>query len=158
MSYIRLDSELGVNPTLTYCPICGNEAEELLLVGAQTEYRCRNGHRNIGRPEGSYECGVKGCGAPMDRVGKFDGSHEPLPASQPCDRCREVLSRTNLLICPQCRKMFEADAHQVLKLGEFAADGTGDFSSLAEGIERGYLVPVVGKVVRPKCPDCPEEG
>ena len=32
---ILLDKELGVNPTMTYCPRCGGEHRNLLLLGEQ---------------------------------------------------------------------------------------------------------------------------
>ena len=162
MSSIRLDPKLGVNPCLTYCPVCGHEAKELVLVGSQTEYKCADGHMNIGRPKRKtdldwergrrvMECGVEGCYASLTKVGKFDGTHEKLPASQPCDKCAEILKRANINICPKCRNMFECTGHQVLKTGAFASDGSGDFASIEEGVEKGFLALVVGKVSRMEC-------
>lgn len=90
MSGIRLHPERGVNPFLTYCPRCKGEASELLLVGADDGiYSCGQcDARVIGRGHGVCpKCKHRSLSFTGDRVREG----QRLPASSPCDSCREEL-------------------------------------------------------------------
>lgn len=59
---IRLHKDKGVNPYLTYCPRCGGDGPDLLLIGAHDRvYKCQGcGMTHFGgRPKGGLcqECG-----------------------------------------------------------------------------------------------------
>ena len=86
--HITLHPQLGVNPRLTFCPQCGGETNELLLLGNTNKvYRCTSSSCNtphVGRPKNG-KC--QNCGAQV----KFDrelGDREKLPGSV-CDSCQE---------------------------------------------------------------------
>jgi len=85
---IRLHPELGVNPRLAFCPRCGEDTNDVLLLGATNRiYRCQGCDTpNVGKPK-------DGCG----RCGHYDvpferelGPSEKLPGSI-CDPCKEEL-------------------------------------------------------------------
>ena len=80
---ILLDKELGINPAMTYCPRCGGETQELALVGRARKFKCTNcGLKILGKtPPVCPKCGH----SYFESLGKFDGSHEKLSASEPCD-------------------------------------------------------------------------
>lgn len=85
---MRLHKEHGVNPRLTFCPQCGGEGNELVLLGAHDSlYRCIReecGAAHIGRPEGG-SCAK--CGATV-RLERKIGQHERIPGGI-CDACQE---------------------------------------------------------------------
>lgn len=90
---ITLHPTRGVNPKLTYCPRCGGEANELLLIGNREYIRkCRGcGQMLIGFAT------MEACPGCHDRgpheVYKRIGEHDKLPASQPCDACKEEMKQ-----------------------------------------------------------------
>jgi len=89
---ILLSEKFGINPTLTYCPRCGGEGQELLLLGRATEYECGCCHGKIigTKPKGDCpHCGATGIF--YTRIGEFDGSHRRLPGTEPCDKCKKEL-------------------------------------------------------------------
>lgn len=86
MSTIQLHPTKGVNPKLTFCPSCGQDANELVLVGKQ-DYKWTCNHcsqMHIGYFPKCQKCGS------CDRGSRIEiTEHERLPASQPCDECQE---------------------------------------------------------------------
>lgn len=81
-----LHKEHGVNSRLTFCPQCGAEGNEIVMLGAHDGiYSCiACGQKHIGRPK-NRTC--QACGG----VVKFErtvGQHERLPGSI-CDECQE---------------------------------------------------------------------
>jgi hypothetical protein len=87
---IRLSDKHGVNPSLTYCPQCGKEGDEILLLGRANEYVCQCGMHIIG---GSDACPACGAGFEARKfVGEYDASHKRLPGS----------------ICPECQAKNDA--------------------------------------------------
>jgi len=80
----------GLNPRMTFCPRCGGEANELILVGANDKvHKCE-------------DCGMLHIGAPKhmkcQKCGKYNlsfhtilGDSDKLPASQPCDACQKEI-------------------------------------------------------------------
>ena len=89
---IILDKKLGVNPVLTYCPRCGEATNELLLVGTAAKYECTNCQRKfIGRPRVCDNCGS----STFTNLGKIDGTHERLPATDICDNCKKEIKEFN---------------------------------------------------------------
>jgi len=84
---IRLHSKLGVNPRLTFCPQCGGETNELLLLGATNKvYRCTDPKCNtphIGSPPKGF---CQRCGRAVKFERELD-DWEKLPGSI-CDACQ----------------------------------------------------------------------
>jgi len=105
MSGITLSKKHGVNPKMTYCPNCKEDANELILVGAHDSiYYCHHCKINL---IGSSKC------PRCNSYGEFQrkiGEYEKLPASQPCDKCKEVLKEQDrivaeggiLFMCTKC--------------------------------------------------------
>lgn len=90
---ITLHKERGVNPRLTYCPRCRNDANELLLLGDR-EYK------DICQDCGMVHFGGAAIGRNGRRCQKCDSlrlkreeiaEHEKLPASDICDACKEEI-------------------------------------------------------------------
>jgi len=114
---ITLHRERGVNPRLTFCPRCGKEANELVLLGA---------HEAIGECCGITVYGggrCPKCNRFTERVGTI-GEHDRLPASQPCDECGAELAEHAKVVaeggvyfrCTDC------NASGVIKATPFAAE------------------------------------
>lgn len=86
---ITLSKQFGVNPSLTYCPRCGEETQEIILLGNAQDYECTSCHKHIvgKRPK---ECPFCGSGLIVHK-GPYDGSRNKLPASEPCGKCKELM-------------------------------------------------------------------
>ena len=86
---ITLSKQFGVNPSLTYCPRCGEDAPEILLLGNAQDYECTSCHKHIvgKRPK---ECPFCKSVLIVHR-GPYDGSRNRLPASDLCDKCKELI-------------------------------------------------------------------
>jgi rubrerythrin len=95
---VLLDEELGVNPTMTYCPRCGGQTNELALVGRAYKYRCKYcGIIVVGRnPKRCPNPDCNGRFGDFVNEGKFDGTHEKLPASYLCDNCKKEIEEFKL--------------------------------------------------------------
>jgi len=78
-----------------------------------------------------------------------DGSRTKVPASQPCEKCIAILERTNIAVCPKCRRSFECELHRVLK-----SFSPGDFETTEEAIEQGFVEPVTGQIAEIVCEEC----
>ena len=86
---MKLHKEKGLNPKLTFCPRCGGDANEIILIGIhEGKYTCRKcgmisfgsqTHNRCPRCEQDYL---------MTRTSTI-GEYEKLPASEPCDKCKE---------------------------------------------------------------------
>lgn len=93
---ITLHPKLGVNPHLTYCPRCGGEANELMLIGNRTNIvECPNCDAKIigGLKTGEKCPKCQYCahfGDSSRSVGQI-GEHDKLPATDVCDKCKEEL-------------------------------------------------------------------
>jgi len=93
---MQLHPEKFLNPYMTVCPQCGEEANELILVGVHdTVYRCVScGMKHIGRPKGGA-CQKCFSGVVEDR--KLE-DNERLPASQPCEKCQKLNEAANTMV------------------------------------------------------------
>ena len=103
MASLRLDKEKGVNPRLTFCAQCGEDAEELILLGSQKhKYTCPDCNAvHFGRPDTDpskknlrccQKCGFGfGSNWAKDEIEEW----EKLPASQPCKKCRDIAEEVN---------------------------------------------------------------
>ena len=86
MSSITLHKTKGVNPYLTFCPRCGGEASELILVGSRDSiFECCGITLIGGGP-------CPKCKSSLNAkfVRKLE-DHERLPAREPCDKCKAEL-------------------------------------------------------------------
>lgn len=83
---MRLHPTQGVNPRCTFCPNCGQDANEITLLGAENrKWTCNNcDQMHIGYFAKCQKCGSHDRGAFTEI-----SEHERLPASQPCDKCQE---------------------------------------------------------------------
>jgi hypothetical protein len=143
---IPLHPTKGVNPALCFCPICGGDTNELALLGAYKIYTCRCGVVHYGRPKQPRDC----------RCGDFQATEsrelrdgEKVPGGS-CDKCRDILKTTNIVICPTCHRMFTGQAHRVLRAFEIGKD----VKDITEAVAKGYAEVVVGQVVRMVCEEC----
>lgn len=87
---IRLHKELGVNPRMTFCPRCGGEAQELVLLGtANYVGDCRE--------HGKVYGALAGGRCPIEKYGNTLHDHrqlkpsERVPAHDICDECKKAL-------------------------------------------------------------------
>ena len=116
---ITLSKKHGVNPILTYCPRCGGEGRDLLLVGKATEYECKNCKGIIIgiRPKICPYC-KNSLG--FTDLGEFDGSGKRLPGGL-CETCEEELKQYKKIVeeggiywkCADC------ESEGVIKKNEF---------------------------------------
>ena len=83
---IRLHKEKFLNPHLTFCPRCGGDGPDLLLLGAVDKvYRClKCGMLHIGYPKGKI---CQKCSGDVEFERKLD-DHERLPGNW-CDACEK---------------------------------------------------------------------
>jgi len=85
---IRLHPKLGVNPHLTYCPRCGGEGRDIVLIGARDYIdRCCECDMHL---IGGGRC-PKHPGRRTERVRKIE-EHEKLPGSM-CEACEADQAR-----------------------------------------------------------------
>jgi len=93
MSLIPLHPQRGLDPHLTFCRVCGGDAEEITL-GAMRKAQLPEGfwvYANTGGTTKVCRDLIKS-GAIVDR---YDlswepvGEHEKIPATQPCNKCKE---------------------------------------------------------------------
>jgi hypothetical protein len=75
---LRLHSKHGVAPALTFCRICGKEANEIALLGSQ----CDTVLKQV------YEATD---GAHGDKDGYKDYGFNRIPSTEPCDECQKHL-------------------------------------------------------------------
>ncbi len=117
---IKLHKTKGLNPKLTYCPRCGEDGDELILLGATDRiYKCTYcGMRSIGkRLSKCPECGRNS----WHKVGTV-GEYDKLPSSHLCAKCEKELAEHKAIVdaggiywkCKDCR------AEGVIKTGRYA--------------------------------------
>ena len=83
---LELHPQKGLNPHMTYCPRCGEDAEEIILLGANDNlYRCGCGKSYVGKS--SIVC--KSCRTRMKFERQIRES-EKLPASDICNKCKDA--------------------------------------------------------------------
>jgi len=102
MSSITLSKKHGVAPALTFCRICGKDANELALLGAKCDTVMREVHE-----------------ATEGRFGSKDGyqeyGHNRIPASEPCDECKKYLTDGGVILIAK-------DTKEYLRLEKDAVD------------------------------------
>lgn len=130
---LRLSEKFGVNPVLTYCPRCGGETSELILAGACSVYQCDACKQKIvgKRPKECPKCHVKGDGY-FRRLGEFDGSHDKLPATEPCEKCKEEIAQ---------HKKIVADGGILWRCRDCNSEGVIRYSELAHDVRVALKIP-----------------
>jgi len=148
---IPLHPEKGVNPHLTFCPRCGGEASELVLVGAtDTIYECPQEHKILGRPKNNV-CPTCGHATTFTVIRKLE-DHERLPARQPCDRCQTEMKEFEKVIAEggiyiQCK---DCGMKGVLKANHpLCAEVRGRMNIPTPG-------PIGVELTKNECPKCGE--
>ncbi len=89
MTSVTLSKKFGVNPSLTFCPRCGKDAQEIIVLGDARDYECSSCHKHIVGKR-MRECPFCGSGLIVN-MGPYDGSRSKLPASDICDKCKESI-------------------------------------------------------------------
>ena len=133
MSKIILHPEKGVNPRLSYCRRCGEECQELFLIGTSSHvFTCDDcGIQHLGRRATIFKqtCNVKvdghRCNGHLTHVREL-GDNEKLPATEPCDSCKEELAEHAKIV---------ADGGVYWRCGDCKAEGV----VLAEAPFASYL-------------------
>ena len=144
---IPLDPKDGLNPAMGACYVCGQDNGEIILAGNSIKCLCSCGTNFItyaDRPRKCPKCG----GIKHQVIGKFSGQGEKI-TSGPCDRCREILQRTNINRCPKCGVMYACQLHRTIQQFEMGKDAT----SLEDAVAKGYLVAIIGWVAEQPCED-----
>jgi hypothetical protein len=98
---IRLHSKHGLAPALTFCRICGKDANELALLGASCDKVMRELADATDGQSGSKD-------------GYQEYGHNRIPAREPCDECKEHLKGGVIFIAD--------DTHEYLRLTKDMAD------------------------------------
>lgn len=119
---LQLHPKLGPNPHLTFCPRCGGDGPDLILIGARTAKRkCAGcGTLLIGNTL-REPCGKCGDTGPHELIGHVE-EHEKLPGSF-CKSCEEEIKLHKAIVkdggvyfrCQECGKQ------GVIRPNEFAA-------------------------------------
>ena len=119
---LRLHSKHGVAPALTFCRICGKDANELALLGAGCDTVLKQVHEATG--------GVHG-----DKDGYKEYGHNRIPATESCDECKGHLKTGGtIIIAKYTGEYLRLDAGQIESLHGRVADAKGrflDFKSMA---------------------------
>jgi hypothetical protein len=98
MSGITLDPKQGVNPHLTYCPRCGGESKELILIGNR-KYKtlcsnCNTMNYGSRKNEKCGRCKEQMFNAKQEEISEW----EKLPATEPCDKCKEEIDQHRKIV------------------------------------------------------------
>ncbi len=94
MSGIKLHKTKGLNPYMTICPRCGEDGDELILIGSATGvYKCSecNMISYGGKPKQNIcpNCKAK---YSYNKIRDLD-EYEKIPASEPCSKCQKELEK-----------------------------------------------------------------
>lgn len=93
---IKLHPEKGVNPKLTFCPRCGGDARELILVGAdEGVYKCGECDITV-FGYGHGECPKCKSTRRLSKV-RTIGEHEKLPGG-PCEKCEKEMAEHDAVV------------------------------------------------------------
>jgi hypothetical protein len=129
-----LHKEKGVNPKLTYCPRCGGESNELLLLGAHDKkFTCSCGEVYIGYPRGG-KC-VKGCGGHVAFDKEID-EYERLPATDVCDECKKEIAK---------HKKIVTEGGVYWKCSVCSSEGVIKKSKFADAVRRAHKIDPPGE-------------
>lgn len=152
---ITLHPKKGVNPHLTYCPRCGGEGRELVLLG---NHDCKTlcehcGTMNFGTRKGGTcgKCGKKMYNSKTEEI----GDHEKLPGSL-CEKCEKEIEQHDQIVaeggvyfrCRDCKK------NGVIRKSDFA-DAVRRAHGLTEPKEDGAFPPCGVEFSQSEgCPAC----
>lgn len=110
---IFLHRKHGVAPALTFCRICGKEAQELALLGSKADTVMRQLY------EDSH-------GALGDKDGYKEYGHNRIPAQEPCDECKAHLQAGGtIILAKDTGEYLKLDASQIDHLQGRVADAKG---------------------------------
>ena len=110
----RLHNKHGVAPALSFCRICGKDAEELALLGASCDKAMRDVHEATDGQHGSKE-------------GYKEYGHNRIPASEPCKECKDHLKTGTIFVARDTGEYLKLDADQVEDLHGKIADAKDRF-------------------------------
>lgn len=142
MKDLVLHPKLGVNPHLTYCPRCGGDAREIILIGARDYINkcCECGLHLIGGGPCPDHPGRR-----TERV-KMIGEHDKLPGS-PCERCeKEVAEHAAIVAAGGVYFRCACGARGVIK-------ATARIAGLARE-KLGIAAPAACGIELDECPTC----
>ena len=119
---IRLHSKHGVAPAMTFCRICGKDANEIALLGANADKVLKQVHEATD-------------GAHGDKDGYKDYGYNRIPATEPCDNCQGHLKAGGtIIIARDTGEYLKLDTEQINRLHGCVVDAKGrciNFKSMA---------------------------
>jgi hypothetical protein len=110
VSMITLHPRLGFNPHMCYCPRCGGESPELMLIGNRTNVReCSGCKKELIGFMSSERCPT--CGELAGAIIRTIGEHDKLPGGL-CVACQEEVHKEEAIVkaggvyfrCLECGK------------------------------------------------------
>ena len=144
---IRLDPKHGLNPALTYCPRCGGETNELMLLGDARVYQCQTcKQKMIGQHAESCPNGH----GKMAYVSHYENEFgKRLPSRSLCDKCEEEVKE---------HKRIVADGGIYWKCSDCKTEGVIRYNELAHDVRMQLRVPppkpCVIEFSKADCPVC----
>ena len=114
---LTLHSKHGVAPALTFCRICGKDCNELALLGAHADKAMR-------------DLAEATNGAHGDKGGYKEYGFNKIPATEPCDECKEHLKTGTIIIGRDTGEYLKLDATQIENLHGRVADAKGRYLDL----------------------------
>lgn len=156
---ITLHPEKGVNPLMTFCRQCGEDAEELMLVGDReyAEVCVECGLYSLGGRPTRGKCPKCERNNGWSRKPLSDFMHNgKLPAMEPCNKCRELNKAENEEVakggihfrCTDCGSAGAVRGHAEL------AKGVRKHFNLAEPDDNGVYPPCGVEFSKGDCPVC----
>ena len=119
---LTLHSKHGVAPALTFCRICGKDAEEIALLGIKADRVMKEVYEATDGEHGSKD-------------GYKDYGHNRIPATEPCKECKTHLDAGGTIIIAQdTGEYLRLDTDQIEYLHGRVADAKGrflDFKAMA---------------------------
>lgn len=160
---IPINPNVGLNPVLTVCPLCGEQNGEIALAGQSFVWKHRCGDKTVayrgqgpltysGRTMHCAKCGVAEDGRSWTNIGEYDPKHHGTLAGSPCQRCANWLKTGCILRCHGCRHLLQ---HEGVYVAAKEHDPAAYGENHEEGVKLGLLNKLVGRVLDvPKCPHC----
>lgn len=96
MSSIVLHKTLGVNPRMTFCPRCGGDGQELVLLGIANFHGYCQQHGHVYGARGN-KCPIERCGNNLRDVKELLDC-ERVPGYDICDACTKTVEMQKKVI------------------------------------------------------------
>ena len=109
---IHLDPVHGVNAHLCYCPRCGGESNELMLIGNRKRiYKCKACNTALIGFRQNEPCGKCKDPGPHEFMKSIEEG-DKLPGHEPCDSCKKEMEQHQAIVqaggvfwkCNECNR------------------------------------------------------